>query len=330
MQITSTKLVQNKLLAVSAKVPAEAVEAAPTDSYTKVAGSVGAMAGALSGRVATVAGAAFAGSKLGGNWGTLGAVAGGLVGAAGGVYLENKSRVGRLVGGMIGGAAGAAVGAGLGLFGAKPSAVMADECKGFSLSALPKRLLNTHYTSHPKLSAAQAAEGMKHVQPGDIIITNDDGNFQLELLQKLTGGNSNWTHNYLVDNDGTVMDILMDNPGPTRWPLEYAFTDNSHAQILRPKYQSAENLEKTLQASRDGFGKVSYDLKFDLDSDDAQYCQEYAYKALQKGEPSIHIEPRSVLGKKIVTAQEFQASSGFEEVWSTGSNFWLNWLSHFN
>lgn len=332
MQITSTKITPPKaappksLIATSEAAPPPE----PTESFVKVAGSVGAMAGALTGRVATVAAGAVAGAKLGGNWGVPGAIAGGIVGAVGGGYLEAKSRVGRVIGGMIGGVAGVALGGAAQLFGAKPSQVMGRECRGFSLKALPGRLSNTFYTSHPLLTKEQAAEGMKHVRPGDIIITNDDGNFQLELLQKFTGGNSNWTHNYMVDNDGTVMDILMDNPGPTRWPVEHAFTDNCHALILRPKYQSEETLEKTLQASRDGFGKISYDMKFDLKTDDAQYCQEYAYKALQKGDPSIKIEPRSVLGKKVVTAQEFQASKSFDEVWSTGSNFWINWLSHFN
>lgn len=288
------------------------------------------MTGAVTGRLATAVGGAVAGSRLGSSYGTIGAVIGGVAGLAAGGYLESKLPIGRIAGGMIGGVAGSVVGLGADLVGLKPSETLARECKGFSLTKLPGRLANTKYTSHARLSKEVAAEGTKHLMPGDFIMTNDDADFQLELLQRATGGNAHWTHNYMVDNDGTVMDILIGNDGPTRWPLEHAFTDNSHAQILRPHYQSPETLEKTLEAARRGFGTITYDSKFDLRTDDAQYCQEYAYKAIKEGDPSVRITPRKVLGRELVSAEEFQNSPDFTEVWSTGSNFWLNWLSHFN
>ena len=304
-----------------------------TTSGPKVSGSIGAMTGALTGRVLTsLSGGALggmAGAMLG--YGTLGAVIGGAVGLAGTSYLEQKTKVGRLVGGMVGGTVGTGVGHLADAVGLHPSKTLAHECRGFTLGSLPKKLLNTHYTSHPRLSGDIVEEGVAHAKPGDIIMTNDDGNFMIEIMQKLTGGNAHWTHNYIVDNDGTVMDILQDQPGPTRWPLSHAFTDNGHAQILRPRYKNEESIEKTLEAARSRFGNMSYDFKFDLKSDDAQYCQEYAYKALQDGAPEIRIEPRKALYlRDLVSAEEFQESPDIDEVWSTGSNFWLNWLSHFN
>lgn len=302
-------------------------------SGPKVAGSVGAMAGALSGRVLTsVSGAVggYVGASMLGLPGVAKVVAG-AVGLAATTYLEQKTRAGRLVGGMVGGVLGAGVGKVADGVGLHSSELMANECKGFSLTSLPKKLLNPHYTSHSRLSGPIVAEGVAQAQPGDLIMTNDDGNYMIEIMQKLTGGGAHWTHNYMVDNDGTVMDILLDQDGPTRWPLEHAFTDNCHAQILRPRYASEESKQKTLDAARSRFGKIGYDFKFDLKSDDAQYCQEYAYKALQEGSPEISIEPRKALFlRDIVSAEEFQNSPDIDEVWSTGSNFWINWLSHFN
>lgn len=341
MQIQSsrrpTQITRNEVAASTKKETA--AQSLPEDQVDitragpRVAGSVGAMAGALSGRVLVSlsggVGGALAASMLG--VGGLGQAAAGIAGLAATTYLEQKTCAGRLVGGMIGGTLGVGVGAAADKLGLHPSELMANECKGFSLGSLPKKLLNPHYTSHPKMSGSVVAEGVALAQPGDLIMTNDDGNFMIEIIQKLTGGAAHWTHNYMVDNDGTVMDILLDQEGPTRWPLEYAFTDNSHAQILRPRYASEESKQKTLEAAREQFGKIGYDFKFSLKSDDEQYCQEYAYKALKEGAPEIRIEPRKALFfRDLVSAEEFQKSPDIDEVWSTGSNFWLNWLSHFN
>jgi hypothetical protein len=335
MQIRSTQprpAHRNRVLPAKTAVASEPADKVELSS-SKVVGSIGAMTGALTGRalmsVAAGLGGGVAASMLG--LGTLGSVVGSALGLAGGTYLEQKTRVGRLAGGMVGGVVGAGLGKAADAVGLQPSEMMANECKGFSISSLPKKLLNTHYTSHQRLSGDVVKEGVALAQPGDLIMTNDDGNFMIEILQKLTGGGAHWTHNYMVDNDGTVMDILNDRPGPTRWPLEYAFTDNGHAQILRPRYESEETKEKALEAARSRFGKMSYDFKFDLKSDDAQYCQEYVYKALQEGAPEIRIEPRKALFiRDIISAEEIQESPDIDEVWSTGSNFWVNWLSHFN
>lgn len=330
-QIKASRGAANKATLSDSQEPSDQIDL--TSSGPKVAGAVGAMAGALSGRVlmsvAGGVGGGVAASMLG--LGALGTAVGSTLGLAAGTYLEQKSKLGRLAGGMVGAVVGMGIGKAADGVGLHSSELMASECKNFSLKSLPKKLLNPHYTSHKRLSGEIVKEGVAHARPGDLIMTNDDGNFMIELLQKATGGGAHWTHNYMVDSDGTVMDILIDKEGPTRWPLEHAFTDNGHAQILRPRYKDAESLEKTLESARSRFGQMSYDFKFDLESDDAQYCQEYAYKALQEGAPEIRIKPRKALGlREIVSAEEIQNSPDIDEVWSTGSNFWLNWLSHFN
>ncbi len=310
--------------------PGNSDQAEISGAPRRTAGAVGAMAGALTGRVVASAAVGAAGAVLGNALGgTVGAVVGAAAGLYGGVKLELKSKLGRLAGGMLGGAMGSVLGAAAGVAGWKPSATMAQETKGFSLTALPGRLLDPHYTSHPKMSQEIAAQGMAHIQPGDVLITNDDGNFQLEILQRMLGCTADWTHNYLVDKDLTVMDILLDKNEPTRWSLEYAFTDNSHLKVLRPAYASEESRDKTLEVARSKFGTMKYDFKFDLQSDDAQYCQEYTYKAIKEGSPEIRLEPRHRIFREFMSSDEFEASPDMKEVWSTGSNFWLNWLSHF-
>lgn len=313
----------------------------PTDSV-RVGGSIGAMAGALTARPLLVLGAGLALGTLGSALlGLPGALALGAAGLYGGFKLESATKVGRLVGGMIGGVAGSVAGRIGHAFGFRPSQELATECKGFSVGSLPKKLLNPHYTSHPKLSAEIAKDGAAHAQPGDIIITNDDGDFKFEIAQKLMGlvakgpgVAADWTHFYTVGRDKTVVDILLGAGGPTKFPVEHAFTDNTKAKILRPQYTSPEAREKTLDWVNSQFGKVDYDTKFSLKSDDRLYCQEYGWKAFRHGDPSLAMEPSSIgIGKhkwEFLTADNFDHSPHFKEVWSTGSNFWINWLSHFN
>jgi hypothetical protein len=305
-----------------------------TDSdCQKVFGSVGAMTGALLGRTAvSVGGAVLTGLAVG----TLGLGAaavglGAIVGLGLGVKTELATRGGRLLGGLLGGTVGSGLGWAADKLGLDTSKSMAKECQGFSVAKLPSRLLDTDYSSHPKLQGAIVEEGTSQVKPGDILITNNDNNFKLEILQKLTGGAAHWTHAFLADDQGQVIDILQEDNTPRQMPIETAFNENQHIKILRPHYKSDESVAKTLAWSREQFGKITYDTKFDLTTKDAMYCQEYLYNALENGAPEIKIEPRKALGlREIVMSDELSSSDDISEVWSTGSNFWLNWLSHFN
>jgi len=264
------------------------------------------------------------GQSLGG---TLGGVAGLAAGAYAGYLLEKKTRIGRLAGGMVGGALGSAIGLAVGAVGWQPSPSLAKETQGFSLQSLPAKLLNPNYTSHHRLTPEEAAPGMALVQPGDIIITSDDEDFQLELMQKAAGASGSWTHAALVDEEKRTMDIYISSNKPVLNPLGFIFGDNHHVSVLRPRYASPQSITKTLDYARAQFGKITYDHKFDMHTDDTQYCQEYVYKALQHGAPEVHIPMRKPLGHDLVLSDDFQISPDVDLVWSTGSSFGTNFLS---
>lgn len=318
------------------------------------------MAGALAvGRPAVVLGGALSGGWLtgaavGSVLGPVGTAVGALVGGVAGLYaankLEQKTKIGRLVGGMVGATIGSAAGKVADWLGAQPGKTLSEECKGFSLSSLPKKLLDPHYSSHQNISEEVAKEGARHALPGDIIITNHDPDFKLELVQRAVGlgsrvcealglvekghgAKADWTHIYTVDQGHSVIDILLDGAGPSRFPLEFAFTDNGHAKILRPEYSSEESKQAYLDWMNSKFGRVGYDLSFDLKSEDKFYCQEFVYKGLEATNPDLKVQPSQIgLGpwkREFITADNFDQNPKFKEVWSTGSNFWVNWLSHF-
>lgn len=336
MKITS---LPNHVPPTRLKGAATAAPPPPEATPDQVCGSVGAMAGALLvGRPLVVIGTGVAAAAVAGSLlGPVGAVVGGMAGLYAGVKLELKTKAGRLVGGMVGGALGSAAGKVAGALGYKPSRTMAQECKGFSLQALPQRLLNPHYTSHPKMSAEIAKQGAALAKPGDIIITNDDANFMLEIVQKGVGlvskgygADADWTHAYVVGHNNKVLDILIDNDKPSEFPVEHAFTDNCHAMILRPQYNSQGQRDRVLAHMTNQFDKIGYDHKFDMKTDDRQYCQEFVGKALMAQAPQLELRTSSVFGREYLTGDNFYKNPNFQEVYNSGSNFWLNWLSHFH
>lgn len=297
-------------------------------SPQKAAGACGALAGLCAGRALPAAalsgGGWVLGERLAGPWG---GVVGLAVGAYAGYLLEKQTRAGRLAGGMVGGALGSAVGLAAGALGWQPSQALGQETKGFSLQTLPAKLLNPNYTSHHRLTPEEAAPGMALVQPGDIIITSDDEDFQLELMQKLAGASGSWTHSAIVDEEKRTMDIYISTNKPVLNPLGFIFGDNHHVSVLRPRYAGPDSIRKTLDYARDQFDKITYDHSFDMGDDQKQYCREYTYKALRHGAPEIHVPMRKPLGKSLVLSDDFQNSPDVDLVWTTGSDFKLNFLS---
>ena len=363
----------------------------------KVFGTTGTAAGVAAGRVATpvlasIGAGKLAGSLTGSPWGT---VVGAVVGLAAGAFLEYKSRIGRFAGGITGGAIGSATGAvASAIPGYKPSETLKEETKGFTFKSLFKKLWNPQHTSHKLITSEEAQKVIKDLKPGDLIITNHDGDYKFELVQKFTGHTGNWTHVGIVGDEEhdnkNVLEVLVSADGPVITPAEEVFTRNHHVMILRPDYKSPESLKTTLKEARDyldrewfaltkdnlkelknevdtgalkslenkkfekkedlakelkkaGYNeedcqkilnkskqKVTYDFSFKLGTDDELYCQEHAYKAMQKGSPEINITPTSFLGMKLLTADNFIDSPDIKEVYSTGSNFWINFLSKFD
>jgi hypothetical protein len=298
----------------------------------KVFGAIGAAIGATAVRLALLPGlgAMGAGSLAGSFFGPAGTVIGGIVGLVLGGYAESKLKAGKLAGGMTGGAVGSALGTVAETLGHRSSPVLAEETKGFSLKSLFKNLQDPKYSSHQKISLDEARKIIDKTRPGDIIITNNDDSFGFENLQKLLGKSGDWTHILLMSENKTSLEVLISADGAVEKDAAESLTSHHHVMILRPSYEDRAAVENTIGSAREYQGKVTYDHRFNLSSDDKHYCQEYVYKALQKGAPGISIPPSSLLGFKYITADDFIKSPDMKQEFSTGSNFWLNQLSKFD
>jgi hypothetical protein len=304
-----------------------------TSLCKKVFGAIGAASGAVLGRGATIIGAGIAGGM------TAAAILGGPVtigiGAVAcmalGLKLEKKTKIGRILGGLIGGATGLAVGmAASKLSHFTPSRPLAAEAKDFSFRTLLNKLKDPLYSSHKKLSHEEAVKLMEGVRPGDLIITSQDNKFNFPLTQKAMGKTGDWTHIGLVSEKNSVLEVLISADGTAETPLEDRIRANQHVMILRPGYEKPEEVKNVIDEARSLFGTMTYDHQFNMKSDDKMYCQEYIYKVFQRGAPDIEVKPFTLLGRELISADEFIASPDIKVVKNTGSSFWLNFLSKFD
>lgn len=297
----------------------------------KAFGTIGAAAGAVLGRAATAIGTGVTAAIILGALGPVAAGIGAIAGLALGYKAEAKTKIGRIAGGLIGGAAGSAAGFVTSkLTDFTPGETLAKETQGFTLKGLFQKLRDPKYTSHTKLTREEAEKFMAGLQPGDLIITNDDGDFQFEIAQKLLGKTGNWTHIGLISEKNSVLEVLIEADGTAETDPMKRFTDNHHVMVLRPKYSSPDDVKKVIDEARSYFGKVTYDHSFNMKTDDRQYCQEYIYKVMRKASPDIELKSSSLLGLEYVTADNFVNSPDTMQVSSTGSNFWINYLSKFD
>jgi hypothetical protein len=348
--------ITNRALPAARAASEKPDQAAISDSFTpssegnstKVCGTIGTAIGAGIGNLAAlpVLGAVKAAALGGALLGPAGAIIGGIIGAGAGIFIEGKLHPGRILGGLIGGAAGMGVGKVLDKLGHKPSQALAEETKGFSYKTLFHKLMDPKFTSHKKISSEEVKDIMAKLQPGDLLIGNNDNGFTFEMVQKMIGSTGNWTHIAIQGKDDTVMEVMIpnmtdrsENRGEdfmtvlNRPYMENKTEDmlmrNHHVIVLRPNYKDKESIEKVFKAGRE-YSNVSYDMLFNLKSDDKHYCTEFAYKVLRKAAPEIDLKPSSFLGYKYISADDFIESPDVKVVHDTGSNFWHNYLSKYD
>lgn len=326
-------------LVLSDKFEHSEVEQSDMHASKKLFGAVGAAIGHAIGKVSfpvamTVLGG-VAGSMV---LGPAGAVLGSVAGAALGGAAELKGSAGSTALGMAGGAIGEVAGMVADKAGHVPQKKLADATKNFTLKSLFAKLQNHKYTSQHKITMEEAKEIKKILKPGDIIIGNNDDDMRFELAQKAIGASGNWTHACIVKDQDTVIESLI--PKQTdRLGLEASrgyfenrpedmITRNHHLMILRPAYSGDAEVESVLKVA-ESMKNIKYDLFFNMNSDDKMYCTELVYKALKEGAPEIPVTPGKFLGLEFVTADHFEQSPAMEKIYTTGSDFAVNYLSKF-
>lgn len=317
--------------------PPEATVASPA----KAGGAIGTAVGAAAGRLLLPTGAAVGAGSLArlalslalpalpGPVGIGLATVAGIAGFAGGIALESKTTVGRLVGGLAGGVAGTAVGAAVGAAGWKPSAPLAHITSRYTLRTLPKKLLDTDYFGYPSLrNDAAAVNAIRFALPGDIICAHHENIFEgAAFMTRAAGARADYTHMGLVTDRGTIIDMVTSGAHERDKKAWLKFT---HLAVLRPHYSGADSLFKTVEGARQAMTEKTYDHDLKLGNDPTkEYCTEFVYNRLLENAPEIHLKEQKFFNYRFITPDAFFDSPDIDVAYNSGSNFWLNHLSRY-
>ncbi len=293
----------------------------------KVFGAAGAAIGSNVGKATLPLGLGVAAGAIASSlFGPVGIAAFAAVGIAGGIIAEKKSHAGKYAGGMAGGAVGVMAGNAAEKINYTPSENLASATQNFSLKTLFAKLKDLNYTSSEPISPKEKEAVKQIIQPGDILITNEDSEFKFEFIEKAIGLSGNWVHGALVKDKNTIIEMVAS--GYREVPIDVSLNENEHIMVLKPQYKNPQEIEKTIQSAQQHVGKP-YDSKMSLKSDDKLYCTELIYKSLKDGAPAIRIEPKSLFGFKAIAPDKIIESPDIQTAFSTGSSLLHNYLHKF-
>lgn len=162
------------------------------------------------------------------------------------------------------------------------------------------------------------------LQPGDIILTTPQNQPMLKIFEKIVG-NSDYTHVAIYEGDGKMIEANVDHKsgfGIDRKDIKSEFsTDTLLARVIRPPYQSQEDVDSSLNYVRDQIGKP-YDATFNYENDDSMYCSELVSKSMREMPNQLHMPVRSLLGRNISMPQDVEKIEGSKVLYDDKASFW--------
>jgi len=199
-----------------------------------------------------------------------------------------------------------------------------DKVKGFFIDVLDSPML----TTYPKITEEKKSEILNSLQPGDIILTTNASYPTWLTMEKIAGG-SNYSHAGIYEGDGQMIEANTDVKGGGDWVVRTDLNEylkgRMAIQVIRPPYESKEDLNAALDYAREQIGKP-YDNSFRFD-DEYIYCSELVYKALKAMPNQIYTPTHKIFKKEFVLPGDFQKIDGAEVVYDSKFNFAKGQLS---
>lgn len=279
------------------------IRGADLQTCRKVWAGSGAAVGAFSSHFVAAGLGLWAGAAVAGalGFGPVGAVVGAALGAAAAVKVQFKTWLGRELGARAGAVAGEFLGRAAHAAGLPLPSHLVETTRNFSYSGMREVLDRVDHNSHPRISQAEAQAFVAALQPGDVVLTNDESStpFALATLV-LTGRGCDFTHGILHVGNGRTVEARMKG-GVQRGDLVDVLTKKHHAVALRPHYQPGQ-AQAVVDAAEQMVGRP-YDFKFKL-GNDALYCSEAVYETVKTGAPQVHFRSRPVLNREVIVPSD--------------------------
>lgn len=298
-------------------VESHPVRGADLETYRKVLGGSGAAVGAFGSHFAAAGLGLWAGAAVAGalGFGPIGAVVGAAIGGAAALKVQFKTWAGRRLGARLGAIAGEFAARAAHAAGVPLPSHLVETTRNYSFSGMKQILGKVEHNSHPRISMAEAQAFVSALQPGDVVLTNDESStpFAIATLV-LTGRGCDFTHGIVHTGGGKTVEARMKG-GVQRGELIDVLTKKHHAVALRPHYQPGQ-AEATVAAAEAMVGKP-YDFKFKL-GNDAFYCSEAVYETLKAGAPQLEFRSRPVLNRQVIVPSDLLRTKDADVVAEAG------------
>ncbi|MFN8673997.1 MAG: YiiX/YebB-like N1pC/P60 family cysteine hydrolase [Candidatus Sericytochromatia bacterium] len=160
-----------------------------------------------------------------------------------------------------------------------------------------------------RINDSQANELLAKLKPGDLILCGNDSSF---------------VHAIVYEGNGIIIHSLASqNPkfwGVVKEPLKTYFARSERDKIvaLRAKNATPDDIKKELEFANKQIGKP-YDSLFLMNSDNAFYCTELAFRSITSMTNKPRIYPHKVkLGWEMIENEDFMDSPDLETIWTLG------------
>ncbi len=162
------------------------------------------------------------------------------------------------------------------------------------------------------------------LKPGDLLLETNNAYPFWQIAVRVALG-TNWSHSAFYPGGAIVIDAGT-RPYVAEVPLD-DFLGTSHIAVLRPRYQTREDLESATTDVVSCLGKP-FNITFDHNNRKTVYCAQLVSNALERMPHPIRISRRQMLWKKIVSPEDLEKNPEVDCLWSSHPMFWLNLCHH--